>query len=59
MGDQTLDVSFQQILFHYPADTNGLFWHHRVLLVQGDAGVWIAATPDHEVVVMDLGAEPA
>ncbi|CAE7382725.1 unnamed protein product [Symbiodinium pilosum] len=32
MADLTLDIAEVQIVVHYPADENGFFWHHRVLL---------------------------
>ena len=51
---RTLDVREPQILRHYPADANGFFWHHRLLLHKVQPGVFIALTPDGDLERIDL-----
>lgn len=58
MGDLSLDIAEVQILVHYPADNDGFYWHHRVLLHRVTAGVWLCLTPDHEIQRHDLGVTP-
>ncbi|CAK0844871.1 unnamed protein product [Prorocentrum cordatum] len=50
---RALDTPFSQCLVRYEDDEN-FQWHHRVLLVQGDAQKWIWLTPDGEVAFVDL-----
>ena len=50
----TLDIPEPQVLVHYPADAGGLTWHHRILVKKVTAGVWIAVTPDLELVRHNL-----
>ena len=50
----TLDVSSLQVLARYEDDTDGLEWHHRLLLVRIADGKWVALTPDFELLVIDL-----
>lgn len=52
--DLTLDVVEPQVLLNYPADPNGFTEHHRLLLARLGPGRWIAASPDHELSVVDL-----
>ena len=49
-----LDCESQQCLVDFFNDPAGLKWHHRLLLVEGDGGQWIAATPDYDVELLDL-----
>ena len=52
---RTLDVSYAQILLHFPADTGGFYWHHRLLLARaGTAGIWVALTPDGDLEIINL-----
>lgn len=50
---KTLDLVEPQVLVHYPNDPN-FTEHPRVLLVKVSAGRWIAASPDHELALVDL-----
>ncbi|CAK0878561.1 unnamed protein product, partial [Prorocentrum cordatum] len=50
---RTLDVPEAQVCVNYDDDDN-FRWHHRVLLEQLSPGVWVAATPDGEVLTLDL-----
>eukprot|EP00435_Cladocopium_sp_Y103_P054849 s429_g18.t1 len=51
--ERTLDVVEPQVLVHYEHDPH-LTEHHRLLLVKVTAGRWIAASPDHELALLDL-----
>ena len=51
--ERTLDVAEPQVLVHYPNDPH-LTEHHRLLLIKVSAGRWIAASPDHELDLLDL-----
>ena len=51
--ERTLDVAEPQVLVHCPNDPH-LTEHHRLLLVKVSAGRWIAASPDHELDLLDL-----
>lgn len=56
MADElTLDVADPQVLVHFPDDPH-LTQHHRLLLCKLSPGRWIAATPDHDLEVLDLNA---
>eukprot|EP00959_Pyramimonas_sp_CCMP1952_P454025 9469237-Pyramimonas_sp.AAC.1 len=50
----TLDIPEPQVLVHYPDDEGGLFWHQRILVKKIAPGIWIAATPDLELVRHNL-----
>ncbi|CAK0809711.1 unnamed protein product, partial [Prorocentrum cordatum] len=50
----TFDIPEPQVLVHYPNDEGGMFWHHRILVKKITAGVWIAITPDLELVRHNL-----
>lgn len=54
----TLDIVKRPALgptrLHYPNDQDGFYFHHRLLLCRLSLGRWIAATPDHELVSLDL-----
>ncbi|CAK0875914.1 unnamed protein product [Prorocentrum cordatum] len=50
----TLDIPEPQVLVHYPDDAGGLFWHQRILVKKIAPGIWIAATPDLELVRHNL-----
>ncbi|CAK0788625.1 unnamed protein product [Prorocentrum cordatum] len=50
---RTLDVPEAQVCVNYDDDDN-FRWHHRVLLEQLSPGIWVAATPDGEVLTLDL-----
>ena len=52
---RTLDTDFRQCLIDYFEDEDGLLWHHRLLLVRVSGCSWIAATPDHDVALLNLG----
>ena len=56
MGDLTLDVNDPQVLLHVPLDPNGYTEHHRVLLCRLGPGRWVAATPDHDLDILDLNS---
>eukprot|EP00435_Cladocopium_sp_Y103_P061503 s490_g23.t1 len=58
MGDLSLDVDAVQVLINYPADADGFYWHHRLLLHRITGGTWLCLTPDHEIQRHDLGATP-
>ena len=51
--ERSLDVAEPQVLVYY-ADDPHLTEHHRLLLVKVTAGRWIAASPDHELALLDL-----
>ena len=51
--ERTLDVVEPQVLVHYEHDPH-LTEHHRLLLVKVTAGRWIAASPYHELALLDL-----
>lgn len=53
-GDFSLDVAEPQILLSFPNDAGGFFHHHRLLITRLGPGRWIAATPDHDLEVVDL-----
>ena len=50
----TLDTEFHQVLFDFFADPNGLFWHHRLLVVPLGGSLWVGVTPDESVQRVDL-----
>ncbi|CAK0802318.1 unnamed protein product, partial [Prorocentrum cordatum] len=53
MAQRTLDVPEPQVCVNF--DDSDIFrWHHRLLLVQLSPGVLVAASPDGEVLVLDL-----
>ena len=55
---RSLDVGHPQVLVYYDDDDDGFHWHHRLLLAKaGQAGVWVTATPDHELQIHDLLAQ--
>eukprot|EP00972_Heterocapsa_arctica_P006299 923761-Heterocapsa_arctica.AAC.1 len=54
MADTSLATTLEQILVAFFGDANGVFWHMRLLLIHGGGGKWIAATPDHELEVIDI-----
>ena len=54
----SLDVSEDQVLVNFPQDTDGFYWHHRLLLHRVSGGVWLWLSPDYEIVRHDLGAIP-
>ena len=58
MGEYTLNISEVQILVNFPADNDGFFWHHRILLCRVEGSTWLTLTPDHEIVRHDLAAIP-
>ena len=51
-----LDIAVRQILVDYFDDDSDAAFHHRLLMIPSgkEDGVWIALTPDHEAVVLDL-----
>eukprot|EP00974_Lingulodinium_polyedra_P031800 3063584-Lingulodinium_polyedra.AAC.1 len=52
---RTFDVPESQVCLDFFEDP-GSSWHHRVLLVPGNAaGEWVVATPDGEIQVARLG----
>lgn len=52
---RTLDVAERQVLIDCPDDSAGLRWHHRLRLQPTPTpGVWLAASPDYEVLRCDL-----
>ena len=42
------------MLLHFPLDTDGFFWHHRVLIRRVRDAIWILLTPDGDLEVVDL-----
>jgi hypothetical protein len=58
MGDYTLNISEVQVLVNYPADADGFYWHHRILLCRVEGSTWLTLTPDHEIVRHDLAGIP-
>ena len=54
MADVSLDIPELQILQNYPADGGGFYWHHRILIRKLKGGKWIAATPDLEIIKVNL-----
>ena len=48
----SLDVPEKQILVYFPNDN--VAWHHRLLIVPIKEAVWVVATPDFDVEVMNL-----
>ncbi len=57
MGDLTLDINEVQVLVNFPADADGFYWHHRVILCRIEGSRWLAfdMTPDLDIVQHDLG----
>eukprot|EP00973_Karenia_brevis_P045779 6341349-Karenia_brevis.AAC.1 len=56
MEARTLDIKEIQVLRHYEDDAGGFYWHHRILLARaGEAGRWVALTPDFGLEILDLG----
>eukprot|EP00974_Lingulodinium_polyedra_P000836 78836-Lingulodinium_polyedra.AAC.1 len=53
---KSLDVGPGQVLIDFFDDFEGYFWHHRLLLIGGQAGRWITSSPDFELAVTDLSA---
>ena len=51
---RTLDTELKQVLVDFFDDEEGYFWHHRLLVVKGDPGIWIAATPTLGIQRLDL-----
>ena len=51
----SLDIDERQILLYFAADA--VPWHHRVLLVQIRDAVWVVATPDFDIQVLDMSNE--
>ena len=51
---RTLDTDLRQCLIDFFEDEDGLFWHHRLLLARVTGSQWIAATPDHDVALLNL-----
>ena len=54
MADLTLDIPEVQVLVNYPNDPGGFNWHHRILLHRIQGGLWIALSPDFDLVRHDL-----
>ena len=53
---RTMDTELKQVLIDFFDDEEGFFWHHRLLLVKGDPGIWIAATRTLGIQRLDLNA---
>lgn len=49
-----LDSEFRQVLVYFEDDEHSLYYHHRLLVVQGPDGKWIGVSPTLEVQVFDL-----
>ena len=49
-----LDIEARQVLVDFFGDPDGLHWHHRVLMVKGEPGIWTGFTPDLSVQVINL-----
>ncbi|CAE8600432.1 unnamed protein product, partial [Polarella glacialis] len=47
--DFSLDLAEPQILVEFPADPDGFFWRHRILLKRIAGPTWLALTPDHDI----------
>ena len=48
------ETTFAQCLVDYFEDGDGLFWHHRILLIRAGEKSWIWVAPDGEVQLGDL-----
>ena len=55
-ADLSLDLAEPQVLVHFPNDGGGFYHHHRLLITRLAPGRWIAASPDHELEILDLNA---
>ncbi|CAE8642006.1 unnamed protein product [Polarella glacialis] len=42
-------VPVAKVLVEFPADPDGFFWHHRILLKRIAGPTWLALTPDHDI----------
>ncbi|CAE8715533.1 unnamed protein product [Polarella glacialis] len=42
-------VPVAKVLVEFPADPDGFFWHHRILLKRIAGPSWLALTPDHDI----------
>ena len=42
---RTVGTELQQILVGFFDDEGDHYWHHRLLVVEGDPGIWIVSTP--------------
>ena len=52
---RALDLDVPQVAVDYFDDEGGFPWHHRLLLVKlGEGSRWAAATPTHEIEVVNL-----
>ena len=51
---RTVDTELKQVLIDFFDDEEGFFWHHRLLVVKGEPGIWIAATPTLGIQRLDL-----
>ncbi|CAE8678756.1 unnamed protein product, partial [Polarella glacialis] len=47
--DFSLDLAEPQVLVEFPADPDGFFWHHRILLKRIAGPTWLALTPDLDI----------
>eukprot|EP00971_Amphidinium_carterae_P046842 922921-Amphidinium_carterae.2 len=47
-------MAYQSVLVRFPEDRNPQLWQERVLLEKVGAELWIAATPDSELEVLNL-----
>ena len=58
MAARALDLSYKQCLVDFFDGESDFNWHMRILLHSSPSGDgrWIAATPDHEVEVIDLSS---
>ena len=51
---RTVGTELKQVLVDISDDEDGYYWHHRLLVVKGDPGSWIAATPTVGIQRLDL-----
>ena len=52
-----VETRFRVVLVAFWEDPN-VQWHMRCLLVHGGESKWVAATPDHDLELLDLAARP-
>ena len=56
MATHAPDSGLRIVLVDYFNDQHGFNWHMRALIVHGGGSQWVAATPDHELELLDLSA---
>eukprot|EP00972_Heterocapsa_arctica_P006405 938907-Heterocapsa_arctica.AAC.1 len=54
MAASAIDTKIKQVLIDFFEDADGFMWPMRLLMIHGGGGKWVAATPDHELEMLDL-----